>query len=66
MDKQLNAPDISTRRKILQTETLPTIADKLPSFSLFTSVLLHATRADLEGVYLYPNGPMDLSKARFT
>ena len=66
MDKQLNAPDISARRKILQTETLPTIADKLPSFSLFTSVLLHATRADLEGVYFYPNGPMDLSKAHFT
>ena len=66
MEKERNETDIAKRRQILQQETLPTIADKLPSLSLFTSVLLHATRADLSGIYFYPNGPMDLSKAHYT
>jgi peptide/nickel transport system substrate-binding protein len=66
MDKERDETDIAKRRQVLQQVTLPTIADKFPSFSLFTSVLLHATLADLEGVYFYPNGPMDLSKAHFT
>lgn len=60
-----NEPDINKRREILQTRTLPTIAEKLPALSLFTSVLLHATRANLEGVYFYPSGPMDISQARY-
>jgi len=59
-------PDIDKRREIIQTRTLPTIAEKMPSFSLFTSVLIHATRANLEGVYFYPSGAMDLSKAHYT
>lgn len=61
-----NEGDTAKRREILQTKTLPTIAEKLPSFSLFTSVLLHATRANLEGIYFYPNGPMDVSQAKYT
>jgi peptide/nickel transport system substrate-binding protein len=65
LDKERNETDIAKRREILQTVTLPTIADKLPSFSLFTSVLLHAHRTDLQGVYFFPNGPMDLSKAHY-
>jgi peptide/nickel transport system substrate-binding protein len=65
LDKERNETDIPKRRQILQQVTLPTIAEKLPSFSLFTSVLLHAHRTDLEGIYFYPNGPMDLSKAHY-
>jgi peptide/nickel transport system substrate-binding protein len=61
-----NEPDVAKRREVLQTVTLPKIAEKLPSFSLFTSVLIHASRSNLEGVYYYPNGPMDISKARYT
>jgi peptide/nickel transport system substrate-binding protein len=42
------------------------IAEKLPSFSLFTSVNLHATRASLDGAYFYPNGPLDVTKAQYS
>jgi peptide/nickel transport system substrate-binding protein len=66
LEKERNETDIAKRRQILQQVTLPTIAEKLPSLSLFTSVLLHARRADLDGIYFYPNGPMDVSKAHYT
>lgn len=57
--------DTAKRKEIMQTKTLPTLAAKLPAFSLFTSVLLHSSRANLEDVYFYPYGPMDLSKAKY-
>jgi peptide/nickel transport system substrate-binding protein len=57
--------DVAKRKQAMQTSTLPVLAEKLPAFSLFTSVLLHATRANLEGVYFYPYGPMDVTKARY-
>lgn len=41
------------------------IASKAPSLSLFTSVNLNACRAGLKDVYIYPNGPMDLTLASF-
>jgi peptide/nickel transport system substrate-binding protein len=63
LDKEQRATDPEERRRILQQETLPTIAAKAPSLSLFTSVLLHGVNANLQNVYFYPNGPIDLSKA---
>ena len=63
LDKERNAASTDERLKILQTETLPLIAAKVPSISLFSSVFLRAMSKNLQGVYFYPNGPIDLSKA---
>lgn len=63
LDKERNAASTDERLKILQTETLPLIAAKVPSVSLFSSVFLRAMSKNLQGVYFYPNGPIDLSKA---
>ena len=48
---------------MLQTETLPTIAKKAPALALFTSVFIHAYSKKLEGLYIYPNGMQDMTKA---
>ncbi len=64
LDKERNAETIEERLKILQEETLPAIAQKAPSVSLFTSVFLWANSSNLENVTFYPNGPIDLSKAK--
>jgi peptide/nickel transport system substrate-binding protein len=66
LDKERNANTIEERRKILQTETLPMIAKKAPALSLFTSVFLHAYNKKLDGLYIYPNGMQDASKATLT
>ena len=50
---------------MLQTETLPLLAAKVPSYALFTSVFFHAMRADLKGLFIYPNGQMDASAAEY-
>lgn len=63
LEKERNAETTEERLKILQTETLPLIAAKAPSLSLFSSVFLRAMSKSLTGVYFYPNGPIDLSKA---
>lgn len=63
LDKERNAADPNERKKILQTETLPMLAKLAPSLSLFSAVYFHAMSKDLQGVYFYPNGPIDLSKA---
>jgi peptide/nickel transport system substrate-binding protein len=63
LDKERNAKSIDERKKIIQTETLPTIARKAPALSLFTSVLIHAYTKNLEGLYIYPNGMQDMTKA---
>ncbi len=62
LDKERNAPTLEERKKILQTETMPMIASKMPALSLFTSVMIHAMQKDLEGLYIYPDGSMDASK----
>jgi peptide/nickel transport system substrate-binding protein len=41
---------------------MPLIASKMPSLSLFTSVMIHAMQKDLAGLYIYPDGSMDASK----
>ncbi|HTJ26990.1 MAG TPA: ABC transporter substrate-binding protein [Candidatus Limnocylindria bacterium] len=51
------------RQKIIQGLTLPTLAKKVPSLSLFSAVYFHAMAKNLRGEYFFPNGPIDLSKA---
>ena len=63
LDKERDAADPKERLKILQTETMPMLAKKVPSFSLFSSVNYHGMAKNLTGVYFFPNGPIDLSKA---
>lgn len=63
LDKERNAATIDERRAILQNETLPLIAKKAPSHALFTSVFIHAYAKELEGLYIYPNGMMDMTEA---
>lgn len=63
LDKERNAASIEERKKVLQEETLPTIARKAPALALFTSVFIHAYDKKLEGLYIYPNGMQDMSKA---
>lgn len=65
LDKERSAPTLEERKTILQTETMPMIADKVPALSLFTSVMIHAMSKDLEGLFIYPDGSMDASKATF-
>jgi peptide/nickel transport system substrate-binding protein len=69
IDAALNAEqaeaDPEVRREIIQAQTTPKIAELVPSLSLFTSVLLHGRNAALEGLYFYPNGPIDATTAEF-
>ncbi|MBD8554293.1 ABC transporter substrate-binding protein [Rhizobium sp. CFBP 8762] len=62
LDKERNAATLEERKTILQTETMPLIASKMPSLSLFTSVMIHAMQKDLAGLYIYPDGSMDASR----
>ena len=55
----------SDKRKVLIQKATEVIASKVPSLSLFTSVNLNAARAGLTDLYIYPNGPMDATKAYF-
>lgn len=66
LDKERSAPDLDTRRQILQQETTPLIASKAPALSLFTSVMIHAIQKDLDGLFIYPDGSIDASHAQFT
>ena len=50
-------------RASIQNELMPALADHLPSFGLFTSVLIHAHHPAIEGIYFLPNGPVDKVKA---
>jgi peptide/nickel transport system substrate-binding protein len=45
---------------------MPLMAEKVPSLSLFTSVLIHGINKNLDGGYFYANGPIDLSKASYS
>jgi peptide/nickel transport system substrate-binding protein len=63
LDRERNAATTDERKQILQTDTLPLIAKKVPSYSLFTSVFIHAMRKELQGLYIYPNGMQDATQA---
>jgi peptide/nickel transport system substrate-binding protein len=62
LDKERSAPTLEERKKILQTETMPLIASKMPALALFTSVMIHAMQKEFQGLYIYPDGSMDASK----
>ncbi|GLK67641.1 ABC transporter substrate-binding protein [Hansschlegelia plantiphila] len=62
LDKERNAATLEERKTILQTETMPLLASKVPALSLFTSVMIHAMQKDLTGLYIYPDGSIDASK----
>ena len=38
---------------------MPLLARKMPALSLFTSVMIHAMRKELTGLYIYPDGSID-------
>ncbi len=63
LDRERNASTTAERKTILQTDTLPLLVEKMPSLPLFTSVFLHAMSKKLEGIYIYPNGMQDVTKA---
>jgi peptide/nickel transport system substrate-binding protein len=65
LDKERNAVDPAERKRIIQKEVMPLLAARAPAFSLFTSVFIHAMRKELDGMYIYPNGMMDATKASF-
>ncbi|OSQ53913.1 diguanylate cyclase [Marivita cryptomonadis] len=65
LDKERSASTLEERRRIIQEELTPMLADRAPALSLFTSVLVHAMRSDLQGLFLYPDGAIDASKAAF-
>ena len=63
IEKQQTITDVDARRASIQTELMPALAEHLPSFGLFTSVLIHAHHPAIEGIYFLPNGPVDKVKA---
>jgi len=65
LNEQQAEPDPDKRRELIQTVATPKLAELVPSLSLFTSVLLHGRNAQLEGLYFYPNGPIDAVTAEF-
>jgi len=65
LDKERSAPTLEERKAILETETMPLLADKVPALSLFTSVMIHAMDKSLTELFVYPDGSMDASKGVF-
>lgn len=61
LDEERNAPSLEARRESLQGNLMPMLADKVPALSLFTSVLIHGIRKDVEGLFIYPDGQADAS-----
>jgi peptide/nickel transport system substrate-binding protein len=70
LDKALDAEqaegDTAKRLDIIANRLMPLMAEKVPSMSLFTSVLIHGINKNLDGGYFYANGPIDLSKAFYS
>lgn len=64
LDAERDAPSLEARKESLQTNLMPLLAEKVPAFSLFTSVLMHGIRANVEGLFIYPDGTMDASTAK--
>lgn len=56
LDAERNAPSLEARKELLQTNLMPMLADKVPALPLFTSVLMHGVRKEVEGLILYPDG----------
>ncbi len=63
LDKERNEFHTDLRLKILREETLPMIAKKVPSLSLFSAVNFSAAVSNLKGANFYPNAMVDFSQA---
>ncbi|MTD98810.1 ABC transporter substrate-binding protein [Paracoccus sp. YIM 132242] len=63
LDEERNAPSMEARKQSLQANLMPMLADKVPALSLFTSVLIHGMRADVDGLFIYPDGQSDAASA---
>jgi peptide/nickel transport system substrate-binding protein len=63
LDRERNAGSLEERKRLLQTDLTPLLAEKVPALSLFTSVMIHGMRADMDGLFIYPDGSTDASKA---
>ncbi|MEI4474106.1 ABC transporter substrate-binding protein [Frigidibacter sp. MR17.24] len=62
LDAERNAPSLEARKEALQTGIMPLLADKVPALSLFTSVMIHAMRAEYDGLFIYSDGLFDASQ----
>jgi peptide/nickel transport system substrate-binding protein len=62
LDAERDAPSLEARRESLQTNLMPLLAEKVPAYSLFTSVLMHGMRSDVKDLFIFPDGMMDASK----
>ena len=45
---------------------MPGLAKQMPSLGLFCQMTIHAHNKGLKDFYIYPNGPVDLSKASYS
>jgi peptide/nickel transport system substrate-binding protein len=66
IDKQQQIADPAARRASIQNELMPALAKQMPSLGLFTQAMIHAHNKSLKDFYIYPNGPVDLSKASYS
>jgi peptide/nickel transport system substrate-binding protein len=66
IEKQQQITDTAERRASIQNELMPELAKQMPSLGLFTQRMIHAHNKNLKDFYIYPNGPVDLSKASFS
>jgi peptide/nickel transport system substrate-binding protein len=66
INMQQSIGDPAARKDAIQNKLMPALAKQMPSYGLFTSVLIHAHNKGLKDLYIYPNGPMDLSKATWS
>jgi peptide/nickel transport system substrate-binding protein len=66
IDKQQQITDTAERRASIQNELMPALAKQMPSLGLFTQRMIHAHNKNLKDFYIYPNGPVDLSKASYS
>lgn len=63
LDRERDAKTLDERKHVLQTDTTPLLADKVPALSLFTSVLIFGLRKEFKDLYIYPDGTIDASKS---
>lgn len=63
--KEMSAPTLEERGKIIQTQVLPIVAEKMPNLVLFNSTMLLASSNALKGIKITPSGNVDFTEASF-
>lgn len=58
--------DAEKRKEILQTETLPILAEKVPQMPLFTSMLIYAHTKNVDGFVARATSMFDLKNVTVT